>query len=181
MAIWQVTIQKAIQSEYWTNRYFVDTATIEGAETVGLQIVEAERAAHATYVEFVSMRTSTPAVDNPSVYLVKELTGVGARTVTTVLPLTVTTNIVMQTGPRRPDRKFYRGCAQASDIATVSTFNTTYTTALTAGLCADLFEITPLCSATGEPYTAIPPSQKIGQHQLTRGTRKKTQPIIPVS
>lgn len=181
MAVFQCSVQKAVQNRYWTNRYFVDAADLTAAEARGVQIVAAERAVHAAYVEFISLRTSTIAVEKPSVFLIYPLQGEGSRVVTTVVPLTVCARVLLRKGPTRPDQKFLRGVVQASDMDSVDSFTTSFVNFVNTNYSAPLFAIPGLCSIDGEDIIAVQASSKIAQHQLTRGTRKKTQPIIPVS
>jgi hypothetical protein len=181
MTIYQISIQKSVESRFWTNRYWVNADTISNAQDAGDDIVAAEKLIHAAYVDFISMRTSLATEENPSVYLVKPLSGEGGRTVTTVVPLTVCLRVLLQKGPGRPDVKYYRGCVQASDIADVATFASTFISGLNSGFCEALKDVVGLTTQAGTAYANIQASPRIAQHQLTRGTRKATQPVIPVS
>ena len=181
MPVFQVDIQKSCDNIYWTNRYYVTAASITDALAPAHQIVEAERASSYNYVSFISNRVSVPGPEQPSTYIVTPEQGQGARVPTAVMHLTVCALVKLNWRAGRPDQKFYRGMIGASDLAQTQRLTAAAVNTIEQGVCAELFDIAALCTKTGQSYTSIDCSQRVSQHQLTRGTRKRTQPIIPVS
>lgn len=180
LGIFQIDIQKQLGGEYWTNRYHVEVATLEGALAIGQQVAEEERQSTISTVTFVSVRASVPGAENDD-YIVQPL-GYNGGTVTADpgLPLFVVARVIFSKGPGRPDVKYYKAMANIGAIADPFTWNQNFVTGLNTALCAELLEITPLVSADGTAYTSIQLDRRIGMRQLRRGSKKKETPIIPV-
>lgn len=180
MPLYGISVQKGTGGNYWTNKYYCEAADFPAAENVADEIVAAERASTLGYISFISWRVSLAGEEDPSLYVVKPLTGFGNRSFSTVMPLTVCARVLLSTGPGRPSPKFYRGMVQAGDYYSVADYSPTFVALMQANVVAGLEAIEELTDESGNAIISIFCSPKISQHQLTRGTKKKTQPVIPV-
>lgn len=181
MPQYQLTIQKSAGGVYWTNRYFAQADDFNEAQQAGIEVAAAEQAIHLNYVTMVSLRTSLVGVEDPSQYLIYPLEGNGQRAADTPLPLTICVRAINLKGPGAPDVKYLRGCVNAADILNPSTFKPASVNAYEVTYSGPLFAVEGLVSEDGRSYTSCAVSPKIAQHQLSRGTRKRTEPVIPVS
>lgn len=180
MAIYRVSIQKTADARYWTNRYFVQAATIQDAQDIGDLIVAAEKTIHLNYVIFASMLTSS-IIEGDSAFLVKPLSGVGARTATGPMPLTVCARVLLQPDNfGKPDVKYLRGCIGPGDLGTATLLGGPFVNTINSGYCAAILAIEDVCTDNGQSYATVGVSPKVSQHQLTRGTRKAVTPVIPL-
>lgn len=181
MPLYSLSIQKVTGGNYWTNRYWVTANDFDGALVVGRQIAEIERTFTAQYVQFVSMRASTPVPDSPSQFVTEVLGFFGTKSFSTAMALTVTVRVEMWKGPRRPDVKYYRAAARAEDMGSPVLYTTAFITGLNDGPLAALQNVDGLVDRGNVPYTKIEASVKVSQHQLRRGSKAKLRPVIPVS
>jgi hypothetical protein len=178
MPVFKIDIEKQLGAEYWTNVYHCDVADLDAADDVALEVLDAERAIHHVTVTFTKRRVSdiVPNTDNfrtTPINLTGELNDPAA-----LLPLfnVLRVDAVAQTG--RPGRKYLRGCLTEGAItfdtivpAALTTFDTGYSNAM------DL--ITELCDEDGDPFIDWQSNPKVGMRQLRRGSKRRTQPIIP--
>ena len=181
MSLYQLDIQKAVQGTYWTNKYTVEANGWADAISHGMEVVAIERSFHLTYVEFISFRVSVPGPEKPSEFMTTVIAGTGQRAFAGILPLTVALRVELFKGPRRPDLKYYRGCANSGDLANVREWTPAFISSILDGPCTALANVDGLVSSQGLDYLSVQPNVKVAQHQLRRGSRKKVTPIIPVS
>lgn len=179
MALFNVQIQKFLFNEYWINRYIVNADDIGLAADVADDIVEVERSLHIVGVDFTSYRVSDNIPDNDQ-FIVKQLGVLGTRPSGggQLMPLFCCFRVDFSVGIGRPSRKYLRGCMLESDqdagtviAGSVASVNTLYTTPmLTIGNYVDV---------DGQAFVAGACNTKVGMHQLRRGSRRRTTPIIP--
>jgi hypothetical protein len=181
MPVYQVTIQKQEGSEFWVNGYHVNEANMSVAALAGAEIVEAEKSLHLNYVNFVSMRISVPGPEQPNVYRIVPLSGVGGRAATGALPLTICARVLMLHGDGRPDAKFLRGVCNPSDIGSTRTWSSAFTTTVNNTYIAGLNGVEGLVRRDAESYQGFQLVPLISNHQLRRGSKRKLTPVIPIS
>lgn len=181
MPVWQVNIQKAVGGVFWTNRYFVEAPAIEDGIPIMQQLVTVERNVHLAYVDFISCRISKPGKEKPTEYITIALSGEGNRPAPAVVPLTLTVRVEFYKGPHRPDLKYLRGVCEPTDWANARNYTATFVSFMVTNYTLPMADIEGLVSIDAQTYKTIQCSPKISQHQLSRGTRKKTTPKIPVS
>lgn len=116
MPLYTVDVEKRVGSEFWSNRYIVEAATLAAAQTVGSDIVSIERSFHINNVLFTRYRVSTLASNDDS-YVIVPVGLFGLRVVSTSgLPLFNTLRMDFPAPSGRPSRKFYRGVLSEGDI-----------------------------------------------------------------
>lgn len=174
-------IQKEYSGEFWTNRYILDVTSFAAAESPAEQIVAAERAIHLDVVNFVSYRVSDTIPGNDQ-YFVVPLTGGGARTTATqALPLFDVARVDFFVTLGRPSRKYLRGVLVEGDqenfgqllASTVLFINENYTDPVAA--LVEYVDVDGQSISGGNCYP------RVGMRQLRRGSRRRTEPVIPVS
>jgi hypothetical protein len=181
MPLYSLDVQKSLRGEYWTNRYILNAASILGSTTDAVAIVEAERAITINDVQFVSYRVSdgVPGTDE---YIVVPIGTFGLREVSTAaLPLFDVLRVDFGVGLGRPSRKYLRGVLaeqdQANygelDLAAVAYFTTNYATVV-AG-------VPGYVDVDGQDITSGRVFGQVGMRQLRRGSKRRLQPVIPVS
>jgi hypothetical protein len=172
---YQVVIQKLLGTEYFVNDYNVQAASLDDARLAGLAIVDVEKLLHRNVVSFVNMRVRlSPTTGQGTVY---PLTGTGADAVDGYLPLFNVVRADFACDFGRPGRKYYRlpipiG-GQSSGI-----LGGTYRSDLQAIANQLITGGYGLCKPNGQPFIAVAIQASVGMHQLRRGSRKRTQPII---
>jgi hypothetical protein len=177
MPIYQLDIEKFLNGEYWSNRYFVSSSTIAAAEILGQTIVAAERLFHSSLVTFTKLRTSTVAAGDDS-YITTILDQLGAFSATgDLLPLFNVVRVDFnKDGGGRPYRKLYRGCLGEGLVTGSVITSGSFIEALQDGLDAiDGIVSDGLGTAL---FTGVL-INRIAMRQLRRGSRRRTQAILP--
>lgn len=183
MALYQVDIEKQLGSEYWTNRYFVNSPTLAEADLAGMQIQNRERLFHRTAVTFTKRRVSD-TVPNTSNFIVTpvfqpgELAKNGA-----FLPLFNVLRVDFSVvGSGRPSRKYYRMPLCAGDITSDFNIDSGITSAVQAHLVSLIatmdLDYSPIVDPDLQPWVAPAVYLAVAMRQLRRGTRRRTEPIL---
>jgi hypothetical protein len=179
MALWNVDIEKLLSGEYWTNRYIVDALNLADAATVADQIVELEKNIHRTNVLFTKVRTSdqTP---NTDVYRVRSINQFGELTPVAgqMLPLWNVLRVDFSTGSGRPSRKYLRLPIYEGDIDD-GQFNTGFLATMGTSYATQMLNIAEFVDVDGEAFTEATVVPFMGMRQLRRGSKRRTQPILP--
>lgn len=178
MPIFKVDIEKQLGTEFWTNVYYVDTASLTDAHTVGAEIVVAERSIHRNDVLFTKYRTSdmVPGTDQ---FITEPLNVYGALAVASPhLALFNVLRVDLGVGIGRPSRKYLRGVLLEGDVSfndieagSLALFQTDY--------ADDLELIEELVDIDGQPIIDCTVYPKVAMRQLRRGSRRSTTPVIP--
>lgn len=110
MPLYRVHVDKRLNNEVWTNRYFVQQPTLADAHQNGRTIMEIERDIHGTEVEFVRVRTDDNDKNTEGQYIVDELSLFGEFNfgANDYLPLFNVVVVEFSTGLGRPSRKYLR-------------------------------------------------------------------------
>lgn len=177
MALWQVDIEKQLNAEFWTNVYHVDAADIASAETIAASIVAIERAVHGTFVAFTKMRVRNVA--DPFAADTTILSLLGQRAVATnAMPLFVVARVDFTAEIGRPSRKYLRGVLAEADVnsdnlesAAITFVNENYATPLAA--------LVGYVDIDGQQIVNGGCHPRTGMRQLRRGSKRRTQPILP--
>jgi len=119
MPVFKVDIEKQYGTEFWTNVYYVDAASLTLAHAVAAEIVNAEQEIHLVSVNFTKYRTSDLLPDTDQ-YISTALNSPGERGFAgDPLPLFNVVRVELSVGIGRPGRKYLRGILCEGDI----TFN----------------------------------------------------------
>lgn len=177
MAIFQVTIQKNIGTEYWTNDYYVNTADLDAAEAAAREIVAAEYRIHMETVQFGTVRIRT-TIEGDEVYRNIFVPSNGQRPYNEYLPLFNVFTAVLSPAEGRPSIKYLRGPVGKPD-----TVNGGVVTAVSTGPF-DLYRnqleaIESLCDVDGQPILSVQLKPQVGMRQLRRGSKRRSQPVLP--
>lgn len=173
--------QKIINGQYWTNRYLLD---LDGPESVSdamiLSVVASEKVIHSSAVGFVSARVSDDVIGTDN-FRIFPLSGVGTQPVTGgTLPGWMTTRVDFGISFGRPCRKYYRsyvGEVAIDGHVWIAEYVASIQTTLT-----DLLALIPtFCDPQGNHWQSVITKTEAQMRQLRRGSRKKENPVIPVS
>ena len=174
-------IQKELTGEFWTNRYVLDVPSLADAITPANFIVGKERIITIGDITFTSYRISD-MVPGTDAYIVVPIGLQGLRVITSqALPLFNVARVDFGVGQGRPSRKYLRGVLGEEDQesygilvdASITFINTNY-----AGPVAGLTEYVDV---DGQAITTGFCYGRVGMRQLRRGSRRRTEPIIPVA
>lgn len=118
MPLFNVDVEKRLNSEFWSNRYIVRATDLADANTFADAIVEAERAIHSSIVTFTRYRVSS-ALQGDGIFNIVNIGLAGLRAIgnNTLLPLFNTLRVDLNATAGRPSRKYYRGVLTEADIA----------------------------------------------------------------
>jgi hypothetical protein len=176
LAIYEIAIEKALNSEYWINVYHCDATDLQAARAIALNVIAAERTIHMDVVAFTKFRVKNISAlgQAGTVYPI----GQSGQVQTTVyMPLFVVARFDLTLPSGRPDRKYIRAPVATTVInngqftqSALNFYNGNYSTALLA--------ITGLTDRSGASYTAVAVNPVVGMRQLRRGSRKRTTPVI---
>lgn len=178
MALWSLDIEKYLGGEYWTNRYIINQTDITAAQASGLGITNFERSITSDLVTFTKYRVSDldPATD---VYVIVPLGNLGQRgAATPLLPLFNVVRVDFGTGFGRPSRKYLRGVLVEGDIS-FNTISTDLITLINTNYADPLVAAPSYVDVDGEPIINRAVHPDVAMRQLRRGTRRRTEPIIP--
>lgn len=183
MPIFQVDIEKNYISNYWTNRYLLQAATISDARAAGMQIVDAERTFHKSWITFTKYRTRT-VIEGDDAFITTPLNLAGTWDVAgDAWPLFNVVRVDLPTnGLGRPSRKYYR-CGLSDGNVNNAGVLAPDTVSLFTLTLSDLIEVLNSSSSLWvDPDNQIINSAvvfpQVGMRQLRRGSRRKTQPIL---
>lgn len=181
-ATYSLDIQKQMGGEYFTNRYMLDIASAAGGYDAAAAIYAAERAIMLEAVAFISYRISSVVVGDDD-YIIVPLGTNGQRTVgaAAALPLfnVVRVDFAVTTG--RPSRKYLRGILVEGDQSDFGVINSTLLGFVDTNYTAYLVALSEYVDVDGQAIISGRAISNVGMRQLRRGSRRRTEPIIPVS
>lgn len=177
---WQIDIQKRLGTEFWTNVYHVARSDQASAAAAAEFWVGIERSIHSVDVLFTSFRLSPfPGPSEGTIYPVGLA---GTRPTADSLPLFNVLRVDFPAPTGRPSRKYYRLPIREGDQANgqftsaamtdfITQFDATFEDPDSAGLI----------DIDGQLLVSATPMQTVGMRQLRRGSKRRLQPVIPVS
>lgn len=174
-------IQKTFRGLFFTNRYILNVTDLLAAETPADAIVVAERAITIPDVDFTSYRVSDN-IAGTDLFWVKPINASGERVILTqALPLFDVLRVDFGVALGRPSRKYLRGVLAEGDqenygellTASLAEFQTNYVNPVLA--------VTEYVDVDGQPFISGAPFSRVGMRQLRRGSRRRTEPVIPVA
>lgn len=183
MPVFQADIEKRVGREYFTNVYYVNAATIVEAAAASVRIAAFEQYFHKDAVVFEKARVRTPAegddifVNTPLGFL-----GLQVNQPAQQLPLFNVLRVDFGVATGRPSRKYYRVLLNESDIesANVAQALRDVVTLRYGEMVADLGGLgVQHVDIDGQLVVNCVPQIPIGMRQLRRGSRRRTQPILP--
>lgn len=174
MALWEVTINKELGDEEWTNVYWCEAANIDAAADFGFAVYERERAASYSQVYFKSYRVSD-GIPNTDVFRIVPLGNNGAVAPTAdLLPLFNTVRVDFGAAQGRPSRKYLRGVLTEGDIQYI----TVQINALARiqDYASAMRDDDRYVDVDGQPILTGAPAPLVQMRQLRRGSKRR----IPV-
>lgn len=180
MALFNLDIQKAIDTEFWTNRYTLDLATADPEQADIQTILLAERNITTTSVSFTSYRLSTATVGDETFFIVPVgesglYSGGGDR-----LPLFNCVRVDFTVLGTYPCRKYLRTGLTETMVAGLY-LTPTYRDLVNANYADVLAGLSSYVNPAGRSITGGAAPEEIAMRQLRRGSRRRTQPVIPVA
>lgn len=173
----QIDIQKRLGAEYWTNVYYVDLPDLDAGVDAAVTIAEVEKSFHSQQVIFDKYRVSVYGPQNDN-YITGPIGGSGEVTADQpLMPLFCTLNVVFTAGMNRPGRKFYRVAWTRAAVADNFTWRSVERGIALQALATLLGDV-PLQDRGGGLYGTLSIDERIGMHQLRRGSKRRTQPVI---
>jgi len=183
MALYQVDVEKSFGGEFWTNRYVINSSTLENADEGADIIVARERIFHRESVQFTKVRTRT-FVAGDDTYSSRPLSGSGEVPPSgALLPLFNVIRVDFPAeGGGRPSRKYYRIGICAGDMADDFIVNNTILSLTESGLAGMIAELagnaTPFVDVDGQELSDPTAFATIAMRQLRKGSRRRTEPIL---
>jgi hypothetical protein len=182
VAIFQVDIEKSFAGEFWTNVYHVEAQNLQAAAAQANDIAAGERVFHGNFVYFTKARVRS-AVEGDDVYSTVILNFNGSRgSIDPIAPLFNVVRVDFQADAGRPARKYYRGCLNEGwvdgSVLTEGTVNVVLQGVqplVNGGVALQVNLTKPNGVALVDVAVALP----IGMRQLRRGSRRRSQPILP--
>jgi len=164
-------------TEYWTNVYHVNVASLADALTEGYQLVDREKVIHHTNVAFDRIRVSAMPVSGGQ-FISAALVGDGLAPGPSDVPLFVVARVEWTVGFGRPGVKMYRGALVEADIVGPTALTPEVRSFYATWAAETLVQVPTLQKMSGGVFTAGVLSPSPGMRQLRRGSRRRTTPII---
>lgn len=185
MPIFKVDIEKVDSVSYfWTNVYHIRAASIDAAHSAAVDIIApAEAAIHASFITVVKARTST-ITENDEVFrtALLDLDG-GLSTTGNALPLFNVVRLIGNVDEGRPSSKYYKCGLGGGDVVGGYRWDGAKLTAILAEITAMRDELTaesvPWVDPQDQIILDLITQARIGMHQLRRGSKRKTEPVLP--
>lgn len=179
MAQFKIDIQKSFTGLFWTNRYIVEAADLAAAADVGETIMGAEQTLTISAFTMDKYRVSTGLVGDDS-YVIVPVNEPGSREATgALLPLFNVARADFAPASGRPSRKYLRCGITADDLSALVTFalDAAFVSALQAYADA-LVALPEFVDPQGQTFITGSAVQLVAMHQLRRGSRRPTEPVI---
>ena len=177
MARYSVDIQKYYGTEFWTNRYMVEAASLTAADAIGAAITELEKAVTNNRITFDKRRTSS-IVEGDEEYVITSLATPGEGTDATPLyPLFNVVRVDFSPGSGRPSRKFLRGVLTEGHADGMN-LTSTISTFVATEYAVPLRDLAGFVDVDGQTFLSATVYNQISMRQLRRGSRRRTTPVI---
>ena len=181
MTVFQYDLEKLYEGEYFTNRYFINAATIDDAANYGnTTILAAERSILHHLVQVTKSRTST-VMPNDGTFITTAIEMAGEVNSGTLVPLFNVAVVLFNTLHGRPYRKLYRGVLTEEGTSWGSLTGPYYDLLMGAlpGLIVPDGSDQAVCTKDGVTFTTVVAQSKVGMRQLRRGSKRKSTPVLP--
>lgn len=183
MPLFQIDVEKEAFGNFWTNRYFVTSTSIENAHEGAEVIWNFEAAIHREDITIVKARTRTTTVGD-DVFIVEPLALPGGIPPSgAFMPLWNVVRVdIKVAGFGRPSRKFYRvGLCAGDQIPGFS-----IDASLVSIIQGEMDNLVPntnavgafLCDADTDLWDIPTVFSTIAMRQLRRGSRRPTLPVL---
>jgi hypothetical protein len=180
MPLFTLDVQKELRGEYWTNRYVLDGVSLLALTAPANAIVAAERAITLGDVRIVSYRISD-RIAGGDVYIVQPVGVLGQRTVATqALPLFDVARVDFSVGQGRPSRKYLRGVLAEGDQTNYGELELTTVQFIDDNYANIVSDVPEYVDVDGQQIAYGRCYPYVGMRQLRRGSKRRSQPIIPV-
>lgn len=177
MPLFQIDIEKRLDSEFWTNRYVVDTADLNEAAVVAGRIVDREEAIHNDLITFTQARVRDfdPTTD---VFINLPLGTTGERNVLGApIPLFNVARVDFGVITGRPSRKYLRIGLTEADI-TGQNIVTDLLNLIDTAYAQPMLSEVAFVDVDGQDIVNAVVFAPISMRQLRRGSRRRTQPVL---
>jgi hypothetical protein len=179
MPLWSLDIEKERLGEFWTNRYILNAADLTSAVSVGLTVVNNERSIHKPSVIFTRYRVSDfdPLTDIYSIVSVS-LPGLAPSDPAGALPLFNVVRVDFNTAVGRPSRKYLRTPIGEGEHDS-GNLTAAYASFIHINYTNPMLGITEFVDVDGDAFTSGATFSVVAMRQLRRGSRRRTEPILP--
>lgn len=178
MPRFKVDIEKLFNGEYWTNRWFVDAASLTEAEEFGVAVIlQNERTFHFSVVTFTKVRVSD-VIEGTDQFITTPSNQPGLLAIgdAQILPLFNTVRVDLRAGFGRPSRKYYRAPLTEA-VVNGDTLVATYANTVADAMDSILTTIN-VVDPQNTPITQATVFPQVQMRQLRRGSRRRTTPVI---
>jgi len=179
MPLFQIDIEKKFGTEFWSNRYHCDAASLAAADLIANSVATLEIATTDSRVTVTVARTRTAAPGDTD-FIIRPINAPGNRDggANALLPLfnVVRIDIPIPAGGR-PSRKYLRGILTVANVGQF-VLSSALASSVQGVYCDNLADITGLTDESGNPIGTPLVSNDISMRQLRRGSRRRTTPII---
>ena len=174
MPVFQIDIEKRLNGEFWTNRYFTEADNLPVAVGSMDVFVAAEREFHGNAVEFTKARASSVQLGD-TLFFTQVLGLFGQVPLDDYLPLWNVIRVNFSILGKRPHYKLYRGCLSESNTLSGLIQPAALETVQAALEALELINT----SGTGTALGTGVPESRIRMRQLRRGGKRKKTPVLP--
>ncbi len=171
-------IEKSFAGEFWTNRYILNVPSFTEGKLVKDEIVALEKAIHTTIVNFERWRLSDfdPATD---AYQTGIIGGTGSRaTGTNIMPGFVVVRVDFEPESGRPSRKYLRYVGTESD-ANTDLWTDGFVLEIFNNYANPMLAVDEYVDVDLQTFLTTVVSRKVGMRQFRRGSRRRTEPVLP--
>lgn len=180
MPLYSLDIEKELYGEYWTNRYILQTASMSDAITPANAIVQMELNCLLGNVNVTRYRISDsdPATDTYIIIPVGEI-GVRPGVTSNGMPLFTVVRVDFPAPVGRPSRKYLRGVLAEQDQVSYGILDSPIITYVNDNYATLLGALEAFVDVDGQPLGAGQVWPRVAMRQLRRGSKRRTQPILP--
>lgn len=180
MPLYSVDIQKKQGTEYWTNRYILNDASLGAASVSMLEIAQCEVQIHTqnVVIDRGRVRPLAPGGDNFIIVPYGYDGGYDGGSLSSQLPLFNVVRVDLEVSEGRPSRKYYR-VGLTDGMVNGSTINETYRAFVDTQVEQMRTDLAgKLVDVDGQGINGATVFATVAMRQLRRGSRRRLTPII---
>lgn len=180
MPLYNVDIEKVLTGEYWTNRYVVFGADLAAAITSANMIYEAERDITKSVVTFTKYRVSDQDPETDTYQIINLNTAGTVAPDGNMLPLFNVVRVDFNTtGGGRPSRKYLRLPLYTTEVGASGALASGILGGVQSEYADVLAALTAYVDVDNQAISSGSVWPFVSMRQLRRGTRRRTEPILP--
>lgn len=177
MPVYKLDIQFVYETEYWTNKLYVQAGSDGDAAQAANEIVGVLKTGIQNSVTIDKVRI-TPAPFSRDTFIDIPFQTPGTGGTSAPAPLFNVVRWVFSPARGRGISHYFRGGVTPANIGPDQKFTTDAQT-FNNNLVKALFDLpSVICNKSGQPYFSANAAVRVGMRQLRRGSKRKTKPVI---